>query len=494
MVMKHFLAQRKLNVTFEGGIGSFLLTCMLVHHLQMMRADTSVQLEAIQDVRWAPHAIGRERIAAAAAAALSSDADPFAGRHSREQRPGRRRTSGSAASRAWSHETRVGGLPASIAGDSVGHAPATLSREDRVAVFPRGALNLGYLLFTFLEYFGRRFDYRNDCIVIAPEPGLVRKSVIGFINPRNPRSLALESPVDASWDIGRNSYGIQGAQAAMFTAFLALARSLEDASPVADLQSKSPGRSPFGRHNQQVRRPRQRPAPQGSHLAAVLAIDGRLRDRAETLCAALAPEPAAPTSGAQATPATSTAAAMSSLSASASGELAASASAAAAGTGRVSGSPLSSACSAAKKRGRRGSAQDASEARAATQQIADECSAETGSFDAESDAISPSSAEVSSTPAAAAPAAAASAGASSPAVNPPAAAATASLTRPDEARSVSQALGVVASSAAAASPALAQPSMQGLLSKMRRPRLIADLLSGRREREVDPATTAGSWF
>lgn len=153
VVLKHFLSQRGLNVTFKGGVGSFLLTCMVVHHLQMMRADTIVHVQSVKDVDWAGVALDREREMAGEAA-------------------------GSAAA-------------ASAAGTA---KPQKHSRSRRVAALPRAQLNLGYLLFTFLEYFGRRFRYEHDAIVLVPEPCIVSKYDYELGVPGRPFLLSLMSP------------------------------------------------------------------------------------------------------------------------------------------------------------------------------------------------------------------------------------------------------------------------------------------------------------
>ena len=153
VVLKHFLSQRGLNVTFKGGIGSFLLTCMVVHHLQMMRADTMVHVQGVRDVAWAQVALDREREAAGEARHAASDA---------------------AAAEAAK--------------------PRSRPRSQRVAALPRAQLNLGYLLFTFLEYFGRRFRYEHDAIVLVPEPCTISKYDYELGVPGRPFLLSLLSP------------------------------------------------------------------------------------------------------------------------------------------------------------------------------------------------------------------------------------------------------------------------------------------------------------
>ena len=445
LVLKHFLAQRGLNVTFQGGVGSFLLTCMVVHHLQMMRADVTVQRDSTTDVLWAPGALAREAELAGPAAAAAA----------------------AAASK---------------------HRP---SRPERVDALPRATLNLGYLLFTFLEYFGRRFNYRQHAIVLAPEPGRVSKMDWDVYDPARPRLLSLFSPgenapgprlarvqppprpqrsvasspsphsprapgprpaVDDTADIGRNSYAVQGVQSALFVAFLSLAETLDKCRP------------PVGRANTPGARRR---CLTVSPLAAVIAQDAKLRARADALCAEAVAR-GRPALGEEEVEAAE-------ISGSESDEE---------GRGAPSYRPEPSA-----KRSR------ALVAAAAASSSSSDASTSDDDEDSETEAplTRPSTVR------------AASDGSAAAVTDEPRtadqarraviAAASSSIPAPADhsAPAASRAI-MVPRNAPAPGPASAD-LLAGMVGRLRRPRLIADLLSGKRERRIEDETiTRGSWF
>jgi DNA polymerase sigma len=142
LVLKYFLTQRGLNVTFEGGVGSFLLTCLVVHHLRMVRREV---LETVSR----------------------------------------------GSSCKWKHRPKLQKGPPLIRG-----APPDrikMPQED-AALTGLAAGNLGYLLYTFLEYYGRRFNYSTDAIVFSSSWGVKSKASMRFYLHDKPKALAVESP------------------------------------------------------------------------------------------------------------------------------------------------------------------------------------------------------------------------------------------------------------------------------------------------------------
>ncbi|KAA0155218.1 hypothetical protein FNF29_01968 [Cafeteria roenbergensis] len=436
VVLKHFLSQRGLNVTFKGGIGSFLLTCMVVHHLQMMRADTMVHVQGVRDVAWAQVALDREREAAGEARHAASDA---------------------AAAEAAK--------------------PRSRPRSQRVAALPRAQLNLGYLLFTFLEYFGRRFRYEHDAIVLVPEPCTISKYDYELGVPGRPFLLSLLSPVDDSADIGSNSFEIKGVRAAFFVAFLSLADALDHARPPLP----GPGNTPLARQR----------ALSVSPLAAVIAQDSRLRARADALVAEARRRSGKPHGTEEASPSRHL-----SLT-SASGNAAKRARP----ERQRSGSVISlhdDDDDDSSDGGGEESSWNGSDSGSESSPVVIEDSSDSGSEQGGAAAAAGS-----------APASSAAAGS---AAAPPAAGgegprseeqAREAVIAAAMAGAAAQKVSAAAASAAAtrglvSAPAADDgdvPSLTPLIGSLRRPRLIADLLSGRRERNVeDEAATRGAWF
>ncbi|XP_026190586.1 uncharacterized protein LOC34622385 [Cyclospora cayetanensis] len=86
-------------------------------------------------------------------------------------------------------------------------------------------LNLGHLLFQFLQYFGCQFNYASNTISVRGDGKLTRKRDI-MHKGQNRLRLSAESPLDTSRDIGCNAYKIMEIRGAWRKAYLRLAQRL----------------------------------------------------------------------------------------------------------------------------------------------------------------------------------------------------------------------------------------------------------------------------
>lgn len=85
--------------------------------------------------------------------------------------------------------------------------------------------NLGSLLMSFLEFYGCSFNYKNVGLYLNHEgstscngprrPAFFRKETKGWFNPNRPYLLSIENPLDASHDVGSNSYLIMRVRKAL---------------------------------------------------------------------------------------------------------------------------------------------------------------------------------------------------------------------------------------------------------------------------------------
>ena len=171
LVLKYFLLQRGLNETYRGGVGSFMLVLMIVHVIQQATL-TSPTL----------------RSAAAAAA------------------PAAKRPRGGGGGGG-------GGEGSSASGSGGG-------------VTQLNDLNLGMLLVAFLELYGFNLNYATTGISVRGEfGGYLRKPAVvdGEVN-----KLFIESPLDTSVDVGRNSFNMSFVRRAFAAAHTGVASAMRE--------------------------------------------------------------------------------------------------------------------------------------------------------------------------------------------------------------------------------------------------------------------------
>ena len=154
LVLKYFLAQRSLNVTFKGGVGSFLLQLMVIasiqHHAKVRQHSRWKQLDVLENN-------------------LKKNSSGGSGKKLKKN--------------------------IKIQKDNL----STFFRQD-------GPIDLGTMLLEFLEFYGRSLDIHTVGISVRGQGTLYSKNTKSFYNPNKTHLLSLENPENPDIDIGANSY------------------------------------------------------------------------------------------------------------------------------------------------------------------------------------------------------------------------------------------------------------------------------------------------
>lgn len=290
LVLKYFLLQRRLNETYSGGVGSFLLVLMAAHVVQQK---------------------GREADAAAAAASAAAALG--------------------ASARAGGGKGKGGGKGAA---DSAAAAAAAAAASDVCTSY----MNLGSLLMSFFELYGFNLNYVTTGISLrgcaatttasssssgsssaassssssssaavsttTPPPvggggAYYSKARRGWLDGNRPHLLSLESPVDAAVDVGKNSWAIQRVRKAFAHAHTQGARQVRAWNEYNDALEAARGSGSGGVGKKRGRDSEAAaasssssgpggvpPKPAPSILAAMLRPDELLRARARELAEA----------------------------------------------------------------------------------------------------------------------------------------------------------------------------------------------------------------
>jgi hypothetical protein len=235
LVAKYFVAQRGLNDTYSGGVGSFLLVLMVVHVLQLTQQQQQ------------PSGAG------AGAGADAAEAAP------RQHDKKRRRRDQEGAGAGADDDSAAAAASADGAGVSVS-ASAGNSR------------NLGVLLVSFLEHYGCNLNLAETGFSVrGAGGGFFSKRRRGWSNPQRPDLLSVENPCEPGTDVGRNSWAFDKVRRAMRFAHGSLARAVR-----AWAGEGIGGAAGFGGGGGGGGGSRSRPA---SLLAAVIRVDSLLADR-----------------------------------------------------------------------------------------------------------------------------------------------------------------------------------------------------------------------
>lgn len=222
IVLKYFLLQRGLNDTYSGGVGSFLLTLMAAHVVQVCAKRLGVPL------------------------------------HVTEEEGGKK-------------AKKVGGKAA---------PPPLLPLPPAAA----SGLNLGLLFVSFFEIFGVNHNYTSTGITLrgasgGGSGGYFSKLAKGWYDGGRPFLLCLENPVDTSADVGRNSWAIQRVRRACVYAHTAVARAVRSwEAQSSGLGFRHDWRQGSVRADGFVVMP-----PPPSILATVIRVDETLLSRADEL-------------------------------------------------------------------------------------------------------------------------------------------------------------------------------------------------------------------
>lgn len=256
ITLKHFLAQRGLAETYTGGVGSFLLSLMVLRAVQ----------EAAQDV-----------------ARMMAEA-------------------GGAPTRA-----EPATKPNKLASSNEDHAPSEPG-------LPLSSLNLGFLLLYFFELYGVKLNYVTTGVSLRHGGKFFSKSARGWQSPGAPGLLSVEVPFDPDNDAGKGSFSIHRAREAFRYAYNQLTAALQRSVP-----SRAAAAPAAGQKRSRAAAAKSAcsdAAPLECCLAAVIFPDERLSARArdaeaaaKALAAAGAAAPeacdgltsAAPSAGAKAT-------------------------------------------------------------------------------------------------------------------------------------------------------------------------------------------------
>ena len=191
LVLKYFLQQRNLNVTFKGGVGSFLLQLMVISSIQH-------HAKVRQNSRW--------KILQSLEKNLK-----FSGRKKAMQQLGK-------------------------------------EKAQRVKQFrSNGPIDLGTMLLEFLEFYGRSLDTTNVGISVRGQGSLYRKNTRSFYNPNRTYLLSLENPENPNVDIGANSYGYKNVNRAISNSYETIKAKLNE---ILNADGKSSGKG-RGSANQQ---------------------------------------------------------------------------------------------------------------------------------------------------------------------------------------------------------------------------------------------------
>ena len=174
LVLKYFLHQRELNVTFKGGVGSFLLQLMVIASIQHhAKVRQHLRYTTLQNIRTKVHA--REL------------------------------------NKAMNSEVKKGKKAAQVR--KTARVIAQKKAEEAVisqqkAYRQEPSVDLGTMLIEFLEFYGRTLDTKNVGISVRGQGSLYRKVDRGFLGRRPGRAelLSMENPESPSVDIGANSY------------------------------------------------------------------------------------------------------------------------------------------------------------------------------------------------------------------------------------------------------------------------------------------------
>jgi len=164
-----------------------------------------------------------------------------------------------------------------------------------------GEINLGALLVSALEFFGRNLAAGEVGVSVKGElGGYYKKSQRGWVDGERPLLLSFESPADPTQDVGRNSWGIGKAKRAFSAAHCSLSRAIRTWGARAQstkwvdgegfwctmetnkLSSSAASRSGVEIRSAPVFGPVFSP-PSQSLLASVLRVDDLLRGRLEEL-------------------------------------------------------------------------------------------------------------------------------------------------------------------------------------------------------------------
>ena len=168
IVLKYFLLQRELNETYTGGIGSFLLTLMVVRVIQEVAFENAV-----------------------------------AERQKQEQKKKKQEKK---------KNTKKGTK------QSIGEITSVYSEN----------MNLGYLLLRFFELYGCELNYVSTGVSLRGGGSFFEKKSKGWFNPGRPELLALENPMYTDVDVGKNSFSIAKVKGAFSYAYHRLATAVRE--------------------------------------------------------------------------------------------------------------------------------------------------------------------------------------------------------------------------------------------------------------------------
>ena len=183
LVLKYFLHQRELNITFKGGVGSFLLQLMVIASIQHhAKVRQDLRYRRLQRVRSREYE--REYNLAMNGGGIG--------------KAGKLKKAGQLKKKAEARAAR--------------QADAAVEAERRTFRGEHGGqgagVDLGTMLLEFLEFYGRALDTRNVGISVRGQGSLYRKHDRGFVDRRSGRAelLSMENPESPSVDIGANSF------------------------------------------------------------------------------------------------------------------------------------------------------------------------------------------------------------------------------------------------------------------------------------------------
>ncbi|MFN7124084.1 MAG: hypothetical protein ACK4NM_18815, partial [Hydrogenophaga sp.] len=200
LVLKYFLAQRDLNETYTGGVGSFMLTMMLVSMMQHRARDPGPRHRA------KPTSVPPWR------------ASSSAGKHTRFSFL----EGGEAGGGGGGGGGDGGGGDAGSAGDDVqggdaasdaGGAGSSSSNNNNsngahALASDWHTVSLGELLLEFFYTYGCTFNYVHAGISVRHGGTYYRKAEKGWVVPGRPALLSLENPDEPELDVGKNSFAV----------------------------------------------------------------------------------------------------------------------------------------------------------------------------------------------------------------------------------------------------------------------------------------------
>ena len=178
LVLKYFLHQRELNVTFKGGVGA----SAAAHGHRVHSASCE---------------------SAAAYAVRTTDEDTRKGIRARYNHAMNGGLKNAGKLKAGQRKKKA----MAVANKK---ADAAVAAEKRAFRKRGNGADLGTMLLEFLEFYGRALDTRNIGISVRGQGSLYRKIDRGFVDGRSGRAelLSMENPESPSVDIGANSAAV----------------------------------------------------------------------------------------------------------------------------------------------------------------------------------------------------------------------------------------------------------------------------------------------